>query len=124
MRSRLLSFAILCALGPAAWAAEGRTVVVDGHMDPAEWTGARHITDFRLTQPLSRAPSPYPTDAWILATPQGLAVAFRNIQPANVPRTHQVAARDAAILAPDSTPPDDMDALAEHAARAPIEGLD
>jgi hypothetical protein len=95
MRSRLLSIAILCALGPAAWAAEGRTVVVDGHVDPAEWTGARHITDFRLTQPLSRAPSPYPTDAWILATPQGLAVAFRNIQPSNVPRTHQVVARDA-----------------------------
>jgi hypothetical protein len=70
-------------------------VKVDGHIDPDEWAGAQHITDFRLTQPLSRAPTPYPTEAWILATPEGLAVAFRNTQPANVPRTRQVASRDA-----------------------------
>jgi hypothetical protein len=93
MRSRLLSTAILCALASPAWAAG--SVVVDGHIDPAEWAGARHISDFRLTQPLSRAPSPYPTEAWILATPEGLAVAFRNTQPANVPRTRQVTSRDA-----------------------------
>ena len=93
MRSRLLSTAILCALACPAWAAG--SVVVDGHIDPAEWAGARHISDFRLTQPLSRAPSPYPTEAWILATPEGLAVAFRNTQPANVPRTRQVTSRDA-----------------------------
>ncbi len=68
---------------------------IDGHIDPDEWSGAQHISDFRLTQPLSRAPSPYPTEAWIMSTPEGLAVAFRNTQPANVPRTHQTAPRDA-----------------------------
>ena len=93
MHRRLSLIAILGALACPAWAAA--PVVVDGHIDPTEWAGARHITDFRLTQPLSRAPSPYPTEAWILATPQGLAVAFRNIQPTNVPRTRQVASRDA-----------------------------
>ena len=90
MRSRLFLFAILCVLAMPGWAVD-----VDGRIDPAEWTGAQHITDFRLTQPLSRAPAPYPTEAWILATPEGLAVAFRNTQPANVPRTHQVVPRDA-----------------------------
>ena len=68
---------------------------IDGRVDEPEWSQARHITDFRLTQPLSRAPSPYPTEAWILATPDGLAVAFRNTQPANVPRTRQIVPRDA-----------------------------
>ena len=90
MRNRVFLFAILCALAMPAWAID-----VDGRIDPAEWAGARHITDFRLTQPLSRAPSPYPTEAWILATPAGLAVAFRNTQPANVRRTRQVVPRDA-----------------------------
>jgi Arc/MetJ-type ribon-helix-helix transcriptional regulator len=35
----------------------------------------------------------------------------------------EIAARDAAILAADSTP-DDMDDLAEHAARVPLDDLD
>ena len=85
------SLALLLSL-PAvpAWAID-----VDGRIDPAEWQGAQHVADFRLTQPLSRAPSPYPTEAWILATPEGLAVAFRNTQPASVPRTRQVVQRDA-----------------------------
>jgi len=94
MRSRLLSIAVLAALASPAWAVE-----VDGRIDPAEWAGAQRVTDFRLTQPLSRAPAPYPTEAWILATPEGLAIAFRNVQPANVPRTRQVAQRDAGAQA-------------------------
>ena len=35
-----------------------------------------------------------PTEAWILATPEGLAVAFRNTQPPSVPRTQQRVQRD------------------------------
>ena len=35
-----------------------------------------------------------PTEAWILATPEGLAVAFRNTQPPSVPRTRQRVQRD------------------------------
>lgn len=66
------------ATAPAA------AIEVDGRIDPTEWVGAQHITDFRLIQPLSRAPAPQPTEAWILATPEGLAVAFRNVQPASV----------------------------------------
>jgi hypothetical protein len=69
-------------------------VEVDGHIDPVEWQGALHITDFRKTQPLNGEPGSLPTEAWVLSTPQGLAVAFRCIQPPGVPRTHQRIRRD------------------------------
>jgi len=85
----LLFALLLCALPQA-----GRAITVDGVVDAAEWQGAQRITDFRLTQPLSRVPAPYPTEALMLATPEGLAIGFRNTQPPGVRRTRQVAARD------------------------------
>lgn len=69
-------------------------VDVDGHIDPLEWQGAMHITDFRKTQPLNGEPGSLPTEAWVLSTPEGLAIAFRCIQPPGVPRTHQRIRRD------------------------------
>jgi hypothetical protein len=69
-------------------------IEVDGRVDSAEWEGARHVTDFRKVQPLTGTPASQPTEAWILATPDGLAIAFRNIQPASVPRTRQRVRRD------------------------------
>ena len=54
MRSRplptRLTFAILVALSAPAAAIE-----VDGRIDPAEWQGAQHVTDFKVTQPLTGA---------------------------------------------------------------------
>ncbi|MCI4568781.1 DUF5916 domain-containing protein [Lysobacter sp. CFH 32150] len=91
MRARLLSLAILAVLSAPALAVE-----VDGRIDPAEWEGAQRVTDFRVTQPMTGAPGSQPTEAFILATPEGLAVAFRNIQPASVPRTRQRIRRDEA----------------------------
>ncbi|MBC7990427.1 MAG: hypothetical protein H7Y19_12715, partial [Luteimonas sp.] len=73
-----ITAAILSAMSAPAIAIE-----VDGRIDAAEWQGAQHVTDFRLTQPLSREPAPQPTEAWILATPEGLAIGFRNTQPAS-----------------------------------------
>ncbi|MFD0726211.1 DUF5916 domain-containing protein [Lysobacter brunescens] len=69
-------------------------VQVDGRIDPTEWADAQRIDDFRLTQPLTRAPSPHATEAWYKATEYGLAIAFRNRQPARVPRTRQRFQRD------------------------------
>jgi hypothetical protein len=86
----LLLGALLCAAVLPAWA----QVKVDGKIDPAEWAGAEHVTDFRLTEPLTGAPSPYPTEAWILSTPEGLAIGFRNTQPASVERTRRRIQRD------------------------------
>ncbi len=78
----------------AAWALPSYAVQVDGRMDPDEWQGAQHVTDFRKTQPLNGEPASLATEAWILATPDGLAVAFRNIQPPSVPLTLQRVQRD------------------------------
>ncbi|NII09595.1 hypothetical protein HBF24_02735 [Oleiagrimonas sp. C23AA] len=70
------------------------TITIDGHMSPGEWQGARHVTHFRDVQPLTGAPGSQPTEAWIKSTPQGLAIAFRCIQPPGIPRTHQRTRRD------------------------------
>lgn len=69
-------------------------VEIDGRIDPVEWQDAQHITDFRKVQPLTGEPGSLQTEAWVLATPEGLAVAFRNVQPANVPRSRQKLQRD------------------------------
>ena len=87
---RLLTALACLACAPLATAA----VVVDGRLSPGEWDGARHVTDFRLLQPLTGEPATLATEAWVLATPEGLAVAFRNTQPADVPRTTQRTRRD------------------------------
>src|SRR5687768_1857526 len=84
-----LAFAILAALSAPAAAIE-----VDGRIDPEEWKGAQHVTDFKVTQPLTGAAPAHPTEAWILATPEGLAVGFRATQPAGVPRVNTRIRRD------------------------------
>lgn len=90
VRMRLVASAILLstAVSPAF------AVDIDGHVDAGEWEAARRVTDFRKAQPLNGEPASHATEAWILATPDGLAVAFRNTQPASVPRTNQRVQRD------------------------------
>ena len=78
----------------AGLAGSAHAIEVDGRIDAAEWQGARHVSDFRKVQPLSGEPASLPTEAWILATPEGLAIAFRNSQPPEVPRTRQRVQRD------------------------------
>ncbi|MBW8807828.1 MAG: hypothetical protein JF591_03150 [Lysobacter sp.] len=92
MRNPLfVSLSAACAVlaAPCAHAVE-----IDGRIDPQEWSQAQHIEDFRLTQPLSREAASQPTQAWMMATPEGLAIAFRNQQPAGVPRLRQHTERD------------------------------
>lgn len=89
MRRVLFVFFTLGMASTSAMAIE-----VDGRVESAEWEGARHVTDFRKVQPLTGTPASQPTEAWILATPDGLAIAFRNVQPASVPRTRQRVRRD------------------------------
>ncbi|HET7610696.1 MAG TPA: DUF5916 domain-containing protein [Rhodanobacteraceae bacterium] len=87
--TRFLMLAALAAIGLPAQA-----ITIDGRIDPVEWKGARHVTDFRRTQPLTRKPAEYPVEAWILATTDGLAVAMRVTQPPNIRRTQQQVQRD------------------------------
>ncbi len=86
---RLIVHALLALAAPGAGA-----ITIDGRIEPGEWDGARHVTDFRQTQPLTGEPGSLPTQAWILAVPEGLAVAFRATQPAAVARTRQRVQRD------------------------------
>lgn len=67
---------------------------IDGKVDSTEWSSAQRIDDFRMTQPLTREPSRHATEAWYMATADGLAVAFRNRQPSGIPRTRQRFQRD------------------------------
>ena len=89
-----MRMACLLLFALAAIPARALAVDIDGHIQRGEWKGARHVTDFRQVQPLSGKPGSLHTEAWILATPQGLAVAFRCDQPPGVPRTHQRVQRD------------------------------
>ncbi len=82
------------ALALASTAPPVQAVEIDGRIDAQEWAGARHIREFVQVQPLTGAPATLATEAWVLATPKGLAVAFRNAQPADVPRTRQRTRRD------------------------------
>src|SRR3546814_11056111 len=69
MRLARLALALLSMVPLHVFAVE-----IDGRIEPGEWQGAYHVTDFRKVQPLSGAPASLPTEAWILATPEGLAV--------------------------------------------------
>jgi len=92
----LLTLAVLSALSLPAIAQEdaGAQIKVDGVIDPAEWQGARHVTDFRMVQPFTQAATRHPTEAWILSTPQGLAVAFRNTKLPGIETPRQKTRRD------------------------------
>ena len=85
----------LAAQAIAAPAASPTGITLDGRIDAAEWADARHITDFRGVQPLTRQPAELRTEAWVKSTPDGLAIAFRNHQPPGVPRLSPRGGRDA-----------------------------
>jgi len=84
----LAPFCLLVLAAPAL------AVDIDGKLSPGEWQDARHITEFRTTQPLTGTAPTYPSEAWILSTPDGLAIAIHNSIPASVPRTQQRVQRD------------------------------
>jgi hypothetical protein len=94
LRQRAVRQAILAALLSTLVALPATAVEIDGRIDAVEWQGAQRVTDFRKVQPLNGEPASHATEAWILATPEGLAVAFRNTQPASIPRTRQRVQRD------------------------------
>ncbi|NOT86840.1 MAG: hypothetical protein HOP03_01495 [Lysobacter sp.] len=87
MRSLLLAMVVSLPLPTLA-------LDIDGKVDPTEWSSAQRVDDFRMTQPLTREPSRHATEAWYMATADGLAFAFRNHQPSDVPRTRQRFQRD------------------------------
>ncbi len=90
MRNFLFPLALWFAIA----ARSSFAVDIDGRISPGEWEGATHIRDFRKVQPFNGEPASLTTEGWILATPEGLAIAFRNSHPESVPRTEQRVQRD------------------------------
>lgn len=88
---RLLLAALLSGLSSSLAHA---ALKIDGVPDEKEWQTARHITDFKVVQPLTRGESREPMEVWLLPTPEGLAVAFHSTQHADVPRSRQRTQRD------------------------------
>ncbi|MEO7071846.1 MAG: DUF5916 domain-containing protein [Rhodanobacter sp.] len=89
-----MRLACLCLIVLAALPLSARAVDIDGKIQPGEWAGAQHVTDFRQVQPLTGKLATLSTEAWVLATPEGLAMAFRCEQPPGVTRTSQRVQRD------------------------------
>ncbi|MCB1605869.1 MAG: hypothetical protein KDI71_02685 [Xanthomonadales bacterium] len=83
---------LLCGLPTAALQA----VTIDGIWDEQEWAGAQRFTEFVAVQPLSGEPAPADrrAEAYLLSTPEGIAVAVRAWHPPDVPHTRTRVQRD------------------------------
>ncbi len=70
-------------------------VTIDGRLSEPEWDRAQVFTDFRVTQPYTLGAPRFPTEAWLLGTPQGILVGFRCTHPPSMPRQLAQTPRDA-----------------------------
>jgi hypothetical protein len=67
---------------------------VNGRLDEPEWAQAQVFSDFRVTEPFTRAPANYATELRVLALPDALYVGLRAEHPPDQ-RTHGRSPRDA-----------------------------
>lgn len=74
---------------------------IDGRLDEPDWAEAQVFRDFVVIDPLTFESPRLPTEARLLSTPEGLAVAFICEQPSNE-RTRTVTQRDALRFDSDS----------------------
>jgi hypothetical protein len=92
----------LIALGAAshAWSA----IIVDGNLDDEEWSSASvySCSGWKRTDPFTLDDPQYPTQASVVSTPEGLAVAFVVEQPSQVERVRQRSPRNSESLLGDS----------------------
>ncbi|HWS28157.1 MAG TPA: DUF5916 domain-containing protein [Xanthomonadales bacterium] len=91
--------AILCVallLSASVLAAKPK-LTIDGEVDEAAWAKAQVFRDFVVVEPYTLAQPSHPTEALLLSTPEGIAIAFRCSQPAGVPRLQSLTPRDADI---------------------------
>lgn len=89
---------LLCASAATSTPfADAARLTIDGRPDEAAWAEAQVFREFVVTEPYTLATPTHPTEARLLATPQGIAVAFRARQPAGTPRQRERTPRDADI---------------------------
>ncbi len=77
-------------------------LVIDGRPDEPDWNEAKVFRDFVVIDPLTFATPRLATEARLLSTPEGLAVAFICEQPPDEARTHTVTRKDADQFDADS----------------------
>jgi hypothetical protein len=86
----------LAGLAALAWLAAGsaHAITIDGRLDEPEWRQAQSFSDFRVTEPLTRAPAAHATELLVLPLPDALYVGLRAEHPPDQ-RTHGHSPRDA-----------------------------
>ena len=94
LRPALLLPLLQCLALPLS-AAPTPAITVDGRPDEPAWAGAEVFHDFVVTEPYTLASPAHQTEARLLATPEGIAIAFRVTQPAGVARLRERTPRDA-----------------------------
>lgn len=70
---------------------------VDGVIDEPEWAAARRFHHFVVTEPFTLGAPRHPTEALLLATPEGIAVGFLCTHPPGTARLRNITPRDANI---------------------------
>ncbi len=70
-------------------------LIIDGRPTEPDWESARVFKDFVVVDPLTYGTPRLPTEARLLSTPDGLAVAFICHQPSDEVRTRTITQRDA-----------------------------
>jgi Domain of unknown function (DUF5916) len=75
-------------------------IEVDGKLDEADWAQAQRLTDFYVTEPLTREPAEWPTELLILPRPDALYVGMRATHPPSE-RIHGHSQRDASTMDAD-----------------------
>ncbi|HEY0661589.1 MAG TPA: DUF5916 domain-containing protein [Lysobacter sp.] len=93
LRRTRLAAAVLALLAHSGLAGAA-TLTIDGQLDEPEWAGAQRFGDFRVTAPYTLGEPAQRTEARLLSTPEGIAVAFINTQPATVPALRPRLERD------------------------------
>ena len=82
-----------------------RAPKIDGEVDPAEWRGALHFTEFKETAEKRQSdvvPPGLRTEAWLARTPAGLCVAFRCYHDQMGQMVTAVTSHDGPVWADDS----------------------
>lgn len=87
-------FLTLALCSTTALAAEP-VLMIDGVVDEPAWARAQVFRDFVVVEPFTLGAPAHSTEALLLSTPEGIAIAFRCAQPAGVPRIRERTPRDA-----------------------------
>ncbi len=88
---KLMTAALLFLLSAGVNAVE-----IDGQINEEEWSGAQGFNEFVELQPLTtnKVPTEFHTEAKLLATPVGMAIAIRADQSLRLPRVNSRVQRD------------------------------